>query len=108
MRKIATLAFCVVALSGCATNDQLAQQDCSRAGYRAGTYEFSNCYMSALQRRQAQSDRMLAVGLGMAGQGSRPPPPIHYDSAPRFYNLNGNTYGCSSFGNTTNCQPLRR
>lgn len=99
MHRVAILALAAVALAGCATNTELADRDCISAGFQPGTSAFASCHMAALQRRQAQSDRMIAAGLGMAaGSQSRPRPPQDHT-----YMINGRRVHCSTAADATTC-----
>jgi hypothetical protein len=99
MHRVALLAFSAIALSGCATNTELADRDCRSAGFQPGTSAFASCHMVAMQRRQAQSDRMIATGLGMAaGSQPRPQPPRNHT-----YMINGRRVHCSTVGDSTTC-----
>lgn len=99
MRRVALLAVAAVALTGCATNTELADRDCRAAGFHPGTSGYASCHMVAMERRQAQSDRMISTGLGMAaGNQTRPRP-----SQDRTYLINGRRVHCSTTADMTTC-----
>ena len=90
-------------LGGCATNAEIAQDTCARAGYARGTNAYASCYVTVVERERRRGEALLGIGLGAmsgSGSGSGAGAPTGF----RTYQIDGRIYTCSTAGTVTTCR----
>ncbi len=99
LRGAAAATWLVLFLTGCASNAEIAQDQCSRAGFTPGTNEYASCYVTVIQHEQRKGAALMGIGLGMMEGGQRQ----QVQQSVNTYTINGRTYSCSTLGTSTVC-----